>query len=61
MENSNSEWVEASKGAAKSMIYLVLTKILVTWKERDRIMGSLTLNCLKKMSFFFYLNIYGKK
>lgn len=28
-ENSNSEWVEASKGAAKGMIYLVLTKIHV--------------------------------
>lgn len=26
--------LKASKGAAKSMIYLVLTKIHVTWEER---------------------------
>lgn len=29
----NSEWVE-SKGAAKRMIYLVLTQIHVIWEER---------------------------
>lgn len=34
-KNSNSEWVEASKGAAKTMIYLILTKIHVTWEEMD--------------------------
>lgn len=50
--------LEASKGAAKSMIYLVLTNI-VTWEERIvKIMDSLTLNCLKKMSFLSFLSKY---